>query len=91
LVQLSCEDVSICLGLTTIGEDVIFDNDVCGEVGVLFYNKEIKIKDTIERIKMLVSKENHVNSISHLYVLMFFAVFYFPRTSRIVTNMSFGI
>jgi len=26
------------LGLTAAGEDVIFDNDVCREVGLLFYN-----------------------------------------------------
>ncbi|QCD92830.1 molecular chaperone HtpG [Vigna unguiculata] len=41
------------------GEDVIFDNDVCREVGLLFYNKEMMIKDFIEnRTKATQNMQN---------------------------------
>jgi len=45
--------------LTAAGEDVIFDNDVCREVGLLFYNKEMMIKDFIEnRTKATQNMQN---------------------------------
>ena len=43
LVKLSSLDVSICLGLSAAGNDVVFDSDLCGEVGLLFSSKEIKV------------------------------------------------
>jgi len=65
----------ICLGLNVSNEDVIFDIDVCGEVGLLFPYKEIKIKDIIERIRTLVIEDKHVDNVSvfvWFYVLLYF-------------------
>jgi len=63
------------LGLNVSNEDVIFDIDVCGEVGLLFPYKEIKIKDIIERIRTLVIEDKHVDNVSvfvWFYVLLYF-------------------
>jgi len=61
--------------LNVSNEDVIFDIDVCGEVGLLFPYKEIKIKDIIERIRTLVIEDKHVDNVSvfvWFYVLLYF-------------------
>ena len=71
-MKLSCFDVSICLGLSALGDDIVFDSELCGEVGLLFPFKEIKIKHIIERMREFVTEVNHVES---------------SRTSRTVTNM----
>jgi len=36
LVKLSCSDLTICLGLSASGNDVVFDSDLCEEVDVSF-------------------------------------------------------
>jgi len=60
--------------LSEASEEVLFDNDVYDEVGSLLHNKDIKTRDIIERIKMLVSEEKHVDSVCHLYMMLCFAV-----------------
>jgi len=87
---LSCSDVSICLGLSVAGDDVVFDNELCGEVGLLFPSKEIKITHIIERMRNLVSEANHVESVCRLHGLLCLAVLYFPRTSRLSQTYLLG-
>ena len=87
LVKLSCLDVTICLGLSAGGNDVVFDSELCGEVGLLFPLREIKVSDIIERMRDLVGEEDNVQNVSRLYGLVCFAVLFFPRTSRTLTNL----
>ena len=75
------------MGLSASSEDVNFDSELCGEMGLLFLTREIKIKDIIERMRKLVSEVDHVDSVCRLYLLLCFVVLYFPKTSMIVTNM----
>jgi len=69
-----------------------FDIDICGLVGSLFYKKSITITDTIKKINKRVSSDgDDIESVCRLNPLLCFCVFYFPRKSRTITNMSFKI
>jgi len=87
LVKLSCLDVSICLGLSVGGDDVVFDTELCGEVGLLFPSREIKVRDIIQRMRDLVGEANNVENFCRLSGLLCFVFLFFPRTSRSLTNL----
>jgi len=91
LVKFSTLDVSICLGLSSTGNDVVFHSDLCGEVVLIFPSKEIKISDIIERMRELVSEADDVENVCRLYGLVCVAVLFFPRTSRTLTNLPFRL
>ncbi|QCE09463.1 Aminotransferase-like [Vigna unguiculata] len=91
LVGLSVYDVCVCLGLSMVGKCVEFDDDVSGVVGSLFEKKPITLRDIIKKIKNLVVSDDDVENACRLYLLLCFTVFYFPRTSRTVTNMPFKV
>ena len=92
LVGLSVYDVCVCLGLSMVGKCVEFDDDVSGVVGSLFEKKPITLRDIINKIKnLVVSDDDDVDNAYRLYLLLCFTVFYFPRTSRTVTNMPFKV
>jgi len=42
-IPLRCVDVCICLEFSVIGDDVEFDDELCGEVGSLFDGEVITI------------------------------------------------
>jgi len=91
LLHLSIYDVCICLGLNMVGKSVQFDSDVSGVVGSLFEKKTITLGDITKKIKNSVGSDDDVDNVSRLYLLLCLSVFYFPRTSRAVTNMPFKI
>jgi len=71
-----------------VGKSVEFDSDISGLVGSLFDNKPIIIGYISEKIKICVDKDDDdVDNVCRLYLLPYFCVSYFPRTSRIVSNM----
>jgi len=71
-----------------VGKYVEFDSDVSGLVGSLFNKKPITAGDISEKIKIYVGRDDDdVDSVCRLYLLLCFYVFYFPRTSRTVSNM----
>ncbi|XP_027903708.1 uncharacterized protein LOC114163602 [Vigna unguiculata] len=74
-----------------VGKCVEFDDDVSGVVGSLFEKKPITLRDIIKKIKNLVVSDDDVENACRLYLLLCFTVFYFPRTSRTVTNMPFKV
>jgi len=53
----------------------------------LFGNEEI----TIEKIVLKLQEEDNVDNYCRLCILLVFSVFYFPRTSRIVTTFPFSL
>jgi len=91
LVKLSCLDVSICLGLSVAGDDVVFDSELCGEVGLLFPSREIKVSDIIKRMRDLVGETDNVENVCRLYGLLCFAVLFFPKMSKSLTNLPFRL
>ena len=91
VVGLSVYDVCICLGLSMVVKCVEFDVDVNEVVGSLFEKKPITLRYIINKIKNLVVSDDDVDNACRLYLLLCFTVFYFPRTSRIVSNMPFKV
>ena len=91
LIKLNCLDVSICLDLSVEGDDVVFDSELCGEVGLLFPSWEIKVIDIIQRMRDLVGEADNVENVCRLYGLLCFVVLFFPRTSRSLTNLPFRL
>jgi len=87
LVRLPVLDVCVCLGLNGV---------VCGVLKSLFENEPITIDDIVNRIYFYLQSGNdndidNVDNVCRLYLLLCFALLYFPRTSRTVTNMSFRL
>jgi len=71
-----------------VSKSVKFDSDVSGLVGSLFHNKPITVGDIHEKIKICMGRDDDdVDSVCRLYLLLYFCVFYFPRTSKTVSNM----
>jgi len=91
LVKLNCLDVSICLGLSGGGNDVVFYSELCGEVGLLFPLREIKVSDIIDRMRDFVGEVDNVQNVCRLYGLVCFAVLFFPMMSRTLTNLPFRL
>ena len=91
VVGLSVYDVCICLGLSMVVKCVEFDVDVNEVVGSLFEKKPITLRYIINKIKNLVVSDDDVDNACKLYLLLYFPVFYFPRTSKTVTNMPFKV
>jgi len=94
LVWLSILDVCVCLGLNGVGDDVRFDSLVCGVIGSLFEHQPITIDDIVDRIYFYLQSDDEdddVDNMCHLYLLLYFALLYFPRTSRTMTNMPFRL
>ena len=83
--------MSICLGLSVGGDDVVFNSELCGEVGLLFPSREIKVSDIIERMRDLVGEPDNVENVCCLHGILCFAVLFFPRTSRSLTNLPFRL
>jgi len=77
----------VVLGLGIIGEQVNLDNSTPGLVNDLFGQEDI----TVEKILLKLDEEDNVDDYGKLYILLLFAVFYFPRTSRIVNLFPFNL
>jgi len=75
------------LGLDIIGEQVNLDDSTPGLVNDLFGQEDI----TVEKILLKLDEEDHVGNYCRLYILFLFVVFYFPRTSRIVSSFPFNL
>jgi len=96
LVRLSVLDVCVCLGLNAVGVDVEFNSVVCGVIKSLFEHEPITIDDIVNRIYFYLQSGDdndidNVDNVCRLYLLLCFALLYFPRTSRTVTNMPFRL
>ena len=92
LVPLSVVDVCFSLGLGVVGEEVQFDAYACGLVGSLFCGQRICIKGITNMIRSVIGTEHDdVDTVCRLYILLCFAVLYFPRNSKVICNMPFGI
>jgi len=96
LVRLSVLDVCVCLGLNAVGVDVEFNSVVCGVIKSLFEHEPITIDDIVNRIYFYLQSGDdndidNVDNVCRLYLLLCFALLYFPRTSRTVTNMPFTL
>ena len=96
LVQLFVLDVCVCLGLNAIGVDVEFNSVVCGVIESLLEHQPITIDDIVNRIYFYLQSDDdddndNVDNVCHLYLLLCFALLYFSRTSRTVTNMPFRL
>jgi len=78
-------------GLKCWGDDVVFDTELCEEVGLLFPSREIKVSDIIQRMRDLVGEADNVKNVCRLYGLLCFAVLFFPRMFRCLTNLPFRL
>jgi len=91
-IPLTCGDISMCLGLGGVGVDVEFDKNICGVVGSVMKDKLLTVENVIDVIKSLVEVEFvDVDNVCRLYILVCFAVLYFPRNSRTISNISFSV
>ena len=87
-IPFTCADICMSLGLSVVGLDVDFDKTVCGVVGGLLQDKIVTVKTIIEIIQSLVgSDSNEVDNVCRLYIFVCFAVFYFPRNSKTISNI----
>jgi len=87
LVPFSLLDVCVVLGLDITGEQVNLDDSTPGLVNDLFGQEDI----TVEKILLKLDEEDSVDNYYRLYILLLFAVFYFPRTSRTVCSFPFNL
>ncbi|BAU03116.1 hypothetical protein VIGAN_UM013800 [Vigna angularis var. angularis] len=80
------------LGLEIGGLEIPFDEVVGGLVGEMFKSKTISLKDLTDMFNVIVDDKNiDVDVVCRLYILVCLVVFYFPRKSRHVCNMPFGV
>jgi len=87
-IPFTCADNCKCLGLGVVRLDVDFDKNVCGVVGSLLKDKLITVENVIEMIKSVVeSDSDDVDNVCRLYIFVCFVVLYFPRNSKIVSNI----
>jgi len=93
VVPLRCVDVCICLGLTIVGDEVQFDDEICGVVGSLFDGEAVTINTITKKIKSMVSSNevDDVDGVCRLYSLMCFVVLYFPTTSSRIRALPFKL
>ncbi|KOM52195.1 hypothetical protein LR48_Vigan09g085400 [Vigna angularis] len=88
LLPFKAVDVLMTLGLGVGSLDVPFEESVVGKVGEMFNPKTTTLKDLMNKFDGLVFNESiEVDVICRLYILVCFLVFYFPRKSRVVSNM----
>ena len=91
-IPLSYGDISMCLGLGVFGVDVEFDKNICGVVGSVMKDKLLTVENVINVIKSLLEAEFvDVDNVCRLYILVCFAVLYFPRNSRTISNIPFSV
>jgi len=69
----------------------LFLIELCGEVGLLFPSREIKVSNIIGRMGDLVGEADNVENVCRLYGLLCFAVLFFPRMSRSLKNLPFRL
>ncbi|XP_052733526.1 uncharacterized protein LOC108332553 [Vigna angularis] len=92
LVPFRVVDVLMSLGLEIGGLEIPFDEVVGGLVGEMFKSKTISLKDLTDMFNVIVDDKNiEVDVVCRLYILVCLVVFYFPRKSRHVCNMPFGV
>jgi len=88
-ILFSCADICMSLGLGVVGLDVEFDKNVFGVVNSLLKDKLITIENVIEMIKSMVHSDfDDVDNVCRLYIFVCFAVLYFSRNSKTVSNIS---
>ncbi|QCD92948.1 hypothetical protein DEO72_LG5g1017 [Vigna unguiculata] len=91
-IPLSCGDISMFLGLGGVGVDVEFEKNIYGVVGSVMKDKLPTVENVINVIKSLLEGEFvHVDNVCRLYILVCFAVLYFPRNSRTICNIPFSV
>ncbi|XP_027922562.1 uncharacterized protein LOC114180443 [Vigna unguiculata] len=91
-IPLSCGDISMCLRLGGVGVDVEFEKNICGVVGSVMKDKLLTVENVINVIKSLLEAEFvDVDNVCRLYILVCFAVLYFPRNSRTICNIPFSV
>ncbi|XP_052736587.1 uncharacterized protein LOC108318936 [Vigna angularis] len=92
LVPFRVVDVLMSLGLEIGGLEIPFNEVVGGLVGEMFKSKTISLKDLTDMFNVIVDDKNiEVDVVCRLYILVCLVVFYFPRKSRHVCNMPFGV
>ncbi|XP_052725402.1 uncharacterized protein LOC108320812 [Vigna angularis] len=92
LVPFRVVDVLMSLGLEIGGLEIPFDEVVGGLVGEMFKSKTISLKDLTDMFNVIVDDKNiEVDVVCRLFILVCLVVFYFPRKSRHVCNMPFGV
>ena len=89
LVPFSVLDVFMTTGLDIGGLEVPFDECIVGLVGEMFNSKSTTLSDLLEKFNVIVLDDNiEVDVVCRLYIFVCLVVFFFPRKSRIVVNMS---
>jgi len=92
LVPLFMVDVCFSLGLGVVGEEVEFDVYGCELIDSLFCGERIIIKGITNMIRSIIGTDwDDVDNVPRLYILLGFAVLFFPRNSKVVYNMPFRI
>ncbi|QCD99864.1 hypothetical protein DEO72_LG7g1151 [Vigna unguiculata] len=87
-IPFTCADICMSLGLSVVGLDVDFDKTLCGIVGGLLQDKIVTVETVIEIIQGLVgSDSNEVDNVFRLYIFVCFAVLYFSRNSKTISNI----
>ena len=78
----------VCLGLGIGGDEVQFDRNVCGLVASVMRTNVITIESVFEMMKCMIGTNvDDVENVCRLYILVCFAVLYFPRNSRTICNI----
>jgi len=91
-IPLSCGDISMCLGLGGVGVDVEFEKNISGVMGSVMKDKLLTVENVINVIKSLLEAEFvDVDNVCRLYILVCFAILYFPRNSRTICNIPFSV
>lgn len=90
LISFSKLDVCFGLGLRIVGDPVFDDDRVDSRVKQLFDGEVINMPCIVKKMGDLTSDE-FVEDFCRLYLLLAFATFYFPQTTRTINTLPFSL
>lgn len=90
VVPFTTLDVCVALGLPIVGQPVSLDDNEYCHVKSLFNGESVTIERIIQMLTIL-NNDHDIEDFCRIYILLTFAVFYFPRTTATVSSIPFKL